>query len=353
MDLYQIDIRHTGRGEGLFHEVLPRDLTIDEARHYPIDYSLRTLFKEVKIKPYPEQKYKSLLNIRPIKRRNWQRVIFDKFCRVIEKNYTPGCIVSLSSGYDSRLIARAMCELGYTPEYYECFSEKHFIDIVKYLRIKTYRIWGANKPHRERLMDFLANPIDGYDGVVGLHLNPFYEPVPDNSVIVTGCGCNTLTGALSLYKNYFAKMGGINFADNVSDKVNKIRRYSYYSQLIRYIVRGRAIRPFSDLGFIGLIAGIKDWQVVKKRFSLQILEAIDPGLARIPRVDPQDLIKQGYRDLPDNAMRKIQSGYDKSWYGRHVPMTVTRLVDNHPFWSHWAASQICEKLIQKNYNIKF
>lgn len=353
MDLYSLDIKHTGNGEGLFHEVLPKDLTIDEARHYPIDYSCRTLFKEVKLKPYTNRKYKSLLTVRAFKQRRWQKAIFKKFCQTIEKHYKPGCFVGLSSGYDSRLIARAMCELGYEPEYYECLSEKNFIRIAKYLKLKNYRIWGANKPPRERLMDFLTNPVDGYDGVVGLHLNPFYEPVPDNSVIVTGCGSNTLTGALSFYNNYFASMGKIHKLDNVSDKVNKIRRYSYYTQLTKYIVRGRAIRPFSDLGFIRFIAGIRNWQIEKKRFSRQILEVIDPKLAKIPRVDPQDLLNEGYRDLTDIGMKEIQNRYNKTWYGRHVPATVVRRVDYHQFWAHWAASQICEKLIQKNYNIKF
>jgi len=347
-------VTHIGTHEGEFIDVLPKDLTLSDARPYPVDYSHRTIFEEVKIKPFVEREYKELSDIKPVRHgAGWEKRIFEVFCDITEERFGD-CVVGLSSGYDSRLIALALKNRGLEAlEYVECFGEEEgFLQVVNYLGIKNYRIFESDKPIQYRLESFLYN-LDGYDGVVGLHLNPFWTPFPEEVNMFTGCGANTIVGCMKSIDNYFIRMSGIKRGMDLGERVLRAKRYSYYTQLARYKIRGTALRTFSDYRFLREIAKVKNWQSDKRSFARIIIDAIDPGLGKIPRTGVQELIKRNYRILPKEIAEKIQRDYNKTEYSKYRPTSVVRLVDNHQFWAHWQAANLCEKLIEKGYNIKF
>ena len=269
LDLYDIGVTYRGIGEGEFMDVLPHDLTVDKPVNVPFDRSHRTLFKEVSIKPFRELVYDELSSIRPVGHSpGWEKGIFELFCDIIEERYE-GSFLGLSSGYDSRLMALALHRRGLKiNEYVECFGETEGFDaVVRYLKIKNYR-----KFYRPGiLMEYIGDCVDGYNGLVGMHLNPFWTPYPDNTNLLTGCGANTLTECMKSYDNYFTKMAGIKHHTDFGERILLGRKWSYYSQLTKYKIRGNIRHAFSDYRFIREIAKVKNWQTDKRRFSQVIL----------------------------------------------------------------------------------
>lgn len=356
LDLYYLSVTYRGDGVGKFLDVLPRDLTIDRTRFYAIDYDLTTLFKEVKLIPYVDRGYYELDQIRPVQHSaGWEKMLFGKFCDLVAEKFFEGCVVGLSSGYDSRLIALAMKTLGLEPaEYCESLGEEeYFLRVVKFLKIKNYRIFSGSIPVRSRLINFIHDCVHGFDGIVGLHLNPFWTPYDKEVDQYSGCGANTITQCMKDYGNYFSKASGVRPKDKLGVRVMKARRYSYYSQLAKYFIKGTPLRPFDDYRFVREVAKVKNWMSDKRSISKQILDKIAPDLARIPRLSPQDCINNGYRDLPDWAMRQLQEEYNNTWFGRQIPATVVRRVDNNQFWVKYQIAMTCDYLLNKGYNIKF
>jgi len=287
--MYGVTTLHKGNGTGSFYDVLPKELTLDRALPYPLDYSHRTLFKEVKIKIYEEKpEVTNLVNeldeIKPVKHKgNWQKIIFDKFCEIVERNFTDNVIVSHSSGYDSRMISLAITSRGLKPvEYCESLGEHDgFKAIMKYLKIKNYRIFGEDLSPGQHSFPFISDAAHGFDGVVGLHLNPFFTPYKDHYITqFTGCGSNTMTQSLKVTQfeglranglteslkadsNYFTKASGITGYMKTGQKIRKHLRFINYTHLSKNRIMGDAIHPFHDFDFIRTIVKIRNWQTNK------------------------------------------------------------------------------------------
>jgi len=348
-------------GIGGFYDVLPKELTIDKILDKLYDRSCDTLFKEIKLKPYEEDaETKNLINelseIKPILHKgNWQNVIFRKFCDIVEMNFADNAVVSHSSGFDSRMISLAMVKRGLKPiEYCEGYGEwDSFIQIMKLLKIKNYRIFNKEAKPEEHSLPYITDPVSGFEGVVDLHLNVFYTPYNENITQFCGVGANTLTEAMKLYDNYFSKQAGIKQGMSPGQRIRKALDWIYYTQLNRYKIAGRPATPFNNYEFIKTIAKIKNWQVNRERFSEQILNAVNPDLARIPRIEPQELTNRGFRNVSQRIMKDIEARYKDSWYGKHVKSKPTGQLEYHQWWADWGASQICEYLIKQGYNIKF
>ena len=353
LDLYNLGVIYEGTHKGAFIDVLPKKLTIDIAGYKPIDYSHRTLFKEVKLKKFSDIKYEELAEIKPVMHsEGWEKRIFELFCDILEEkegSYSLG----LSSGYDSRLIALALKHRGLKiDEYVECFGEHEgFMAVVRYLKIKNHRILFPGD-HSKRLMAYLNDCVDSCDGIVGLHLNPYWTPYPEDTGLLTGCGANTLTECMKSYDNYFTKMAGIKRHTDMGERMFRAKKYSYYQQLAKFKLKGYPIHTFSDYRFLREIAKVKNWQVDKRRFSQYMLDYLDPELSKIPRTDVQALIRRGERILDKKDVDTINDNYKNTWYGKHFPVEAVSLVDNHPFWAHYQSALLCDRLIKQGYNIK-
>lgn len=356
LDLYYLSVTYSGNGTGAFLDVLPRDLTIDRIDFRAIDRRHTTLFKEVSLVPYSDRGYFELDQIKPVRHAvGWEKMLFDKFCALVGEKFVDGCVVGLSSGYDSRMMALALKKLGLKPaEYCECLGEEqYFLEVVKHLGIKNYRIYKHDTLLNERLLDFIHDCVHGFDGIVGLHLNPFWTPYQEPVDLFSGCGANTITQCLKDYSNYFSRESGIKPKDRQGVRVMKARRYSYYTQLAKYKYRGSPLRPFDDYRFVREVAKVSNWMSDKRSISKQILDKIAPDLARIPRLSPQDCLYRGYRDLPDWCMKQLQDEYNHTWFGQNRPATVARRVDNDQFWVKYQIAMTCEYLLKQGYNIKF
>ena len=349
-------------GEGGFYEVLPEKLTIDKAIPDAYYNSYCTLFKEVKLQPYKDDSQtikhtKELACVRPVLHKgNWQKVIFEKFCDVVEENFTDNTVVGLSSGFDSRMIALAMVRRGLRPvEYVEGYGEwDGFMRVMELLKIKNYRIFNEGAKPNEHALPYITDPVTGFEGVVGVHLNVFYTPyLGHEGTQFTGCGANTVTEIMKSRSNYFSRAAGIKKQTNPGHRVRKVFNYAYYTQLNRYKIMGHPVRPFNDWGFIKTITKIKNWHIMNGRFSELILRAVSPDLAKIPRMDVRELTRRGFRTVSPQIMKDIEDRYKDSWYGRQVKSQPSDHLEYHQWWADWAASQICEKLIGKGFDIKF
>jgi len=179
-----------------FLNILPAKLTINEILpHFYKDRWSRpdiTIFKEVKIKPYGKH---NLDDAEFIAKGKWDREttyeeVFEYLKKAIYKVWIPDRfhIVGCSSGYDSRLIAKAIIQL--TEEhgekwagqvvFVEVMGEKPFRDIIKAWGINgiAYNYKSPPNWYHSHGLQF-GEFYQKYNGVFAFPFNQWYDAFKD------------------------------------------------------------------------------------------------------------------------------------------------------------------------------
>lgn len=364
-------VHYSRKGEGSFCSVLPKSLTIDKALYTGVDdYSHRTLFKEVKIRPYIEtgETLEFLSEIKEVKPVayigiDWVKKIFDSFCQTVEKYWykKPIKIISHSSGWDSRLISLAIIKLGLNDEnVLFCESKGEFLGfekIMNVLKIKNYKIYGKEIPPSKHSYSYVLDAADAFEGVVGYPLNEFYTPYKeylsqeDQIIHFTGYGANGITDGMKDIRTYYSRREYGDKSLPMCEKLRRLLRWLYYIHLNKFKMIGEGICLFWDFDFLKTIAAIKNWQGMKERFSEVIVKAIEPKLAAIKRISIPDLVGRGYRTFDDESMQSLLKQYGDTWYGKHIKSNPTKELSYCQWWADWTAALICEKLIGQGYEV--
>ena len=263
------------------------------------------------------------------RRGDWKDKVFQALCENVNKikgNITIAC----SSGYDSRILLKALLATGKIFKAVECGGESvQFKQICDVLKIE-----GTSKhPH-----NFKFDP-GRFNGIVGYPLNQWWDAYDNPTNLVTGYGANEITKCLQLTNG------------STWVKLNKYFEWHYYHALNRFAAKGKDVMPFWSDEFLAAIASYTGWMNKKVRLSETLSKYVAPELNHIKKMKTEDVIALGFRTIDDETVTKLANEYANTWFGERFPHVVNRNIEYNSWWGHWNASQLCEYLLKKGHKI--
>jgi hypothetical protein len=324
-----------------FIEALPDNLTIDVPQGYEQSYrpTNKTIFKEVNVAPYMDDGAADeiMSKVKPIKD-VWE--LYGVIKKSVLDNWDPPHVVGHSSGYDSRLLAKVIFDLGKDATYVECLGEtKEFKQLMtgkKHIAYNEGIPPGIFHEYSFRFDTFYQK----FNGICAFPVNQWYdaykdlaeqELIPDKFTGITGYGANEIM-------EYALRGRGLKWYYN----------WHYYLQLNVFNHYNEWLHPYKSEEVTTAIMGCGNI-IKQERLAKTLADTILPELVHIPQI-PTALL-WSYRTLDDSLMQKIISDYDNSWYGKKVRVKPTNIVDYNSWWMHFNIASLCEHLLNEGYKI--
>ena len=346
-----------GEGESTnMLDVLPNKLTLRRInkKFYPSNgnRAKNTIFKEVSIKPYQQSEEVTELINRPRKYYTSMEELFDIFKCAIERVWDPTKfhLIGHSSGVDSRLISKAIKELGekngddWLGEVYyvENGGEGDLFNQIKDIMGFDGIVYGADTDPRLYNLPFLEfqNHWSKYTGVVAYPLNQWWDgyaqlDLPNNIQGFTGYGANE-TQTQAVYKDwgyakYFKWLHGL-----------QLTQWKHYG--------GDWEHPFLDADFLHALQS--SGAMYLKRINVEMSRRMVPELNHIPHIHTNEITARGYRTVSDQLLKALYELYKSSYFGRKYDVTPTPQITYSKWWFYFNAASWCQHLIEKGYTIQ-
>ena len=349
-----------GEGESTnMLDVLPKELTLlpINEKYYPKSCFrpvTETIFKEVTYKPYQQRPEVTELLSKRIHFPVSMRKLYTIFKDGIEKVWDPTKrhIIGHSSGVDSRLLSKAIKELG-EKNGREWLGEVFYVENMGegdlFYQIKDVmgfegesynndvssdefnRDYLTFRTHWEKFNTVVAYPLNQWlDGYTHMGIDP------SNVQGFTGYGANeTQAKAVRLrrgYKWYFP--------------------WVFHLQLTQWKHFGGDMEhPFLDWDFLHALQSCPEAQIYK-RININMAAKMVPELKHIPHIHTKEVVAMGYRNVSDQLLKDCYAEYKKSWFGKHFSVTPTPEIEYTEWWFHYNAASWCEHLLDYGYKIK-
>lgn len=347
-----------------FLEVLPNELTI--RKNLPVDiskqfmgYSCKTIFREVQINEYvPTQEIVEFLNS-PIKQINDLSELYEEIKRAVYNTWNSSLVHILghSSGYDSRLLSHIIKELTIEHGqewagkvyYVEVLGEEaNFRKIMHAAGLEGLIYNEGVTPQLKHAHNFRFDIFwQKFNGIVSYPVNVWYDAYKylygQGVIPKSGIQCYTGYGATESMDNALMQWG-----------------FAYYYKLLHHLQMqnfrqwgGEWTYPYWQWNVQTAIRGCEKWKGSKERLAKLLADQIIPWSKTIPRTDVKELKQAQYMTIDNNTMKQIEYNYNKSWYGKNVPITLTNKI-GYNLWSfHYSVASLCEHLLGHGYKIRF
>jgi len=365
-----------------FLETMPREVTLRTRSELLQVFGTSpcgiTPFKEVEVVPYKEVE---LLRTKvfltepvhsyPIRTNLFRtpRQYAERMLEAMKKALVEGWdskkfhIVTLSSGYDTRLIAIALHEvykergdswLGETV-FMEADGEydraKRILDLIGWKGFEFIKYNGKevnpHEYHKRSVTEFDA--WKRFECPTGFPMNIWWDPIDwmqshllapqDDSKLqcVSGFGSNEYALAFNTFKG-----------------LKWYYEWIYYHPLSCFKMKGSWLYPFYNFGFARTLAENRVWRYRGCGVAKHAIKYLAPetwGMGGLGIKDREPTVRLLSRRLVNKAVED----YTRSWYGSKVNPTVrpqSNLMDYSEFWGSWSLASFCDYLIGKGYTVK-
>lgn len=350
------------------HEVLPNSSTLDLSQPGIFDvmgHYENTPFREVRWAPYNETLGKAEIPIQRgkyiVSLEEYVDLIFSNYKEVIRKAWNPNKfhVMTCSSGYDSRMMLRAMKELieeGSITDNYIFFESNGEADLAqdciyavgfdKKLIVYNEEEINPNEYHKSSF-DFKSAYIAFNGGMVTLPANILFTPFfslglkEEDTQVFTYYGGNEMTYATIL------KERGLNW----------YFKWHYHFQCATFPLYGEMVHPYYNLELQKVIN--EYWTdealtLIKPGDSISklVLQVKFPELMHTYKMVTNDVRGKGYFTVSDRLLSKIKQDYEESWLYKSVgygTTTPTNKIDFDPWWGMYGLASLCDHF--KDYKI--
>lgn len=297
-----------------------------------------TPFAEVKILPFqkPEKLVKFVNELRPQK--TDLKTVWQTIKSVIFKNWMPDKIhvIGSSSGYDSRLIAKAIKELsrehpGWLGETYfiECGGEgEAFTEIMKRLKIKSYIVWTP-----EYSFDYFDKHHTKFNGLSAFPVNQWYDFYKKNWNLndiqyISGYGGNVA----DMMNDHTKYMTPVKQKLDLKNKLYKYFSYQYYYQISAFKRPPNSFHPFWSWDYIRVMSGFDGRFRRTAEYLSKVLVSECDNIRRMPITETA---KRGYRKVNTFVLRKLYEKFKSTDYGRRINATPDGELEYNLWWLHY------------------
>jgi len=317
--------------------------------YYP-HTSQNTPFHNVRMMRYrpPKELIKFISSLR--RRVTGTQHVFDTLKQVIFKNWIPGKIhlIGASSGYDSRLIAKAVQEL--TKEHgRDWLGETHFVEcageaegfkaVMKKLGFqKNAIIWVP-----EFTFEYFENLHKRFNGLCAYPMNQWYDFYTKNFDLnevqyISGYGGN-VADAMSPYSKF---MQPIKKRMTMSRKLLYYFQEQYFYQLSAFKQPKYSLHPFWDYEYIRAVSGFRPRH---RRIAEYLAYYMVPECREIARMGIlREVTRNGHRKVAPEEMVKLDEWYRSTRYGRRNPVQPRSKIEYNKWWLQYCiASYLDEK----------
>jgi hypothetical protein len=312
----------------------------------------RTPFLEVRLEPYYEPKeFKQFLrgmhHQPPILENIWKQ-----FKQSIFENWLPGKIhlIGASSGYDSRLIAKALQELRrehgsdwFGETYFvECAGEAEgFTEIMRTLGFQhNMIIWIP-----DFTFEYFENLHKRFNGLCAYPMNiwyDFYQQWDEEEIqYISGYGGNVadIINPRSPYQEAVVKRM------NVQQRLRFYFEKNYYYQISAFRQPKYSFHPFWSWRYIQAVSGVTHPDA---RTSVLLSKVFVPECQHIKRDRIlYEVTDRGHRTVSQSVIDKLYDWYRNTNYGRIYDCTPSCTIEYNKWWL-----QLCIANFTEANNIK-
>ena len=320
---------------------------LDSTMWYPYTKT-QTPFREISLEPFertPEFTtfLRTLASTPPRLDRIWS-----EFKQSIYENWMPDKIhvIGASSGYDSRLIAKAIQELtryhgtDWLGETYfvECAGEAEgFTEIMKALKFKNYIIWNSDYS-----FEFFENHSDRYNGLCAYPMNQWYDFYIKNwnqedIQYISGYGGN-VADVINLRSPYMANS---KHTFNLKGRLNLYFQRQYYYQISAFKQPKYSFHPFWSWRYIRAVSGVNHDLA---RTSVLLANTFVPECNDVKRMHIlKEVTDNGHRTISRHVVRKLHNWYRETPYGKCYPCDPSNKIEYNKWWLMFCIASYAEK----------
>lgn len=320
-----------------FADVVPKKVHVrpDPILWYPYTRT-RTPFVEVHLMPFDKTaEFSTFLR----KLDNTSRrpgFIWKEFKQSIFENWMTDKIhlIGASSGYDSRLIAKAVKELheqhpGWLGETYfvECAGEAEgFLEIIKVLGFeKNAIVW---KP--DFTVDYFKDLHKRFNGISAYPMNQWYDFYQqweqEDIQYISGYGGN-VADAMNPNSPY---MGPKKKKWGIKGRLVKYFRKQYYYQISMFKQPKYSFHPFWSWRYINATAGN---EVELIRTSVMLSDIFVPECRHVKRAEILgEVTENGHRTVNRKVLCELYDWYRSTSYGKRNDITPIKTIEYNKWW---------------------
>jgi len=333
----------------IFDDVVPESITIRKTSPKPYVYTHDTPFQEVDIVPYIETPgaWMKLLEMdvheRPLE------AIFEAVVASIEERWVPDRlhIIGASSGYDSRVIAKAIQVLR-KKNGEEWFGDTLFVENggeqEGFMAIMTELGFKGNAMswNPDYTVEYFNKIHEKYNGICSYPVNQWYDYYvmagfkPEETQYITGYGNNEVTEAVRLKSKY---VKGINKKLPPQERLRQYFKWHYYHQLATFKEFTETIHPFWNFKFIEAMAGNDN---LPTRLSEILAKKFVSECNHVRKLITKDVRMAGHRTVDKNVVEQLYKNYRKTRFGERYDVVPSQDIDYNEWWQHLCIASYIE-----------
>lgn len=323
----------------IFDNVVPDKvhLRLNPLMWYPYT-KMQTPFEEVTLSPFEPQAELNMF-LRPLypTRQNFNH-IWDEFKQAIFEGWMPDKIhvIGASSGFDSRLIAKAVQELtkkhgtGWLGETYfvECAGEKEgFLEIMKTLG------WGDKAIVWEPDFDFdyFKNLHKRFNGLCAYPMNQWYDFYLKNwndedIQYISGYGGNVA----DVINDKSPYMADRKHRHRLKGRLLMYFKHQYFYQISAFREPKYSMHPFWSYRYIQAVSGVNH---IVPRTSVLLAAKFVPECKRVKRMGIlQEVTENGHRTVKPEVMKELHDWYSETKYGKRFACSPQNKIEYNKWW---------------------
>lgn len=332
-----------------FDDVVPEKVTIRNVSSKPYVYTHDTPFKEVNTEPYfqPPEITRLLDNMKPQKRTEVE--IFQSVVDSIEEYWEPKKVhvIGASSGYDSRIIAKAIQTLrrkngeewlGDTLFVENGGEQEGFMAIMEELGFKGKAMsWTP-----DYTIEYFDDIHQKYNGICSYPVNQWYDYyvrsgfIPSDTQYVTGYGNNEVTEAVRLKSKY---VRGINKKLPPQGRLRQYFKWHYYHQLATFKEFTETIHPFWNFRFIETMAGNDNYPT---RLSEVLAKSLVSECNHVKKMITRDVTLAGHRTIRKEVVDELYEKYRQTRYGKLYDIKPSQDIYYNDWWLNFCTASYIE-----------
>jgi hypothetical protein len=309
-----------------------------------------TPISRVKLLKYtdPPEFRKFLQDFKPHRERT--KTVWSEFKQAIFEQWDVSKIhvIGASSGYDSRLIAKAIKELakkhgsGWLGEIYfvECGGEHEgFTQIMEALKWpkKNRVIW---KP--DYTFDYFMDHYKKYNGICAFPVNQWWDFYvknwnEDDIQYISGYAAN-VADAMRITSPFLMHTRRKKQATK-EDLLRRFFEWNYYYQLSAFREPKHSFHPFLSWRYI---QAVSNFEVRTSKTSHLLAEHFVPECKHIGRTTIRQVAKNGDRTVSPEVMKEVYDWYLNTKHGSKHPIRPTAEIKYDKWWLQFCiASYLC------------
>lgn len=316
------------------------------AEHNGID----TPIHGVKLLPYQDspELVRFLDTFRPHRERT--KTVWSEFKQAIFEQWdtTKIHVIGASSGYDSRLIAKAIKQL-YKKHGSGWLGETHFIEcggegegfeaIMKALEWENYTIW---KPDYD--FDYFMDHHKRYNGLCAFPVNQWYDYYvrnfnEDDIQYISGYAANVadamrITSPFLVLPRHKRQM-------SKGQLLQRFFKWNYSYQISAFREPKHSFHPFISWRYIQAVSNFENRS---PKTSHLLAKHFVPECKHIDRTPIWQVARNGDRTVSPKVMKKLYDWYINTRHGSKYPIRPTGEIAYNKWWLHFnIASYLCDK----------